>query len=210
MRTLLKNEAYREIKKRILDERFAAGSFLAERSLARELGMSKTPIGAAIARLETEGFVAVSPQQGIVVRELSFQEIVDAFDTRIAVEAHVVAQLAGKLSRERIARARVLLDAQGVSAESRDIPRYVELDTGFHLMLSSFLGNQELDAVIARQCERLQRVIRRVLRQDPARLLASGREHASILRALEDGNGGEAATLIRQHLEFAKRYLISP
>src|SRR5215831_7744368 len=63
--SLLKERAYDELKRRILNDDYPPGSFLAERRLAEELGMSKTPVKAALERLELEGFLLVSPQQGI-------------------------------------------------------------------------------------------------------------------------------------------------
>ena len=89
-RVLLKDQAYENLKNLILEEVFAPGTFLSERQLAARLDMSKTPIRSALERLETEGYVAVSPQQGIVVRESSLREIVDLFDIRIALEVFVV------------------------------------------------------------------------------------------------------------------------
>jgi DNA-binding GntR family transcriptional regulator len=208
-RVLLKDRAYAEIKRRILDERFGAGTFLAERSLAEDLGMSKTPVGEAIARLEAEGFVAVSPQQGIVVREFSFHEVVDHFDTRIAIESHVALQLSGRLTAAQVKEGRELLEAQRRSAERRDVATYVQLDTHFHLLLSTFLANQEIVRVMAEQCDKLYRVIHRVFRQDPSRVLASHREHVAIFDAVEEGKDVQASRLVRQHLEVGKRYLVS-
>ena len=97
-RVLLKDQAYENLKNLILEEVFAPGTFLSERQLAARLDMSKTPIRSALERLETEGFVTVSPQQGIVVRESSLREIVDLFDIRIALEVFVVQSIAGRLN----------------------------------------------------------------------------------------------------------------
>jgi DNA-binding GntR family transcriptional regulator len=63
-RTLMKVQAYNEIKKFIQQGDFAPGSFLAERQLADRLGMSKTPVRAALVRLEAEGFVTISRSRG--------------------------------------------------------------------------------------------------------------------------------------------------
>jgi len=93
---LLQDRAYADIKALIQDGSFAAGSFLSERQLAARLHMSKTPVKNALVRLELEGFVSVSPQQGIVVRESSVQEIVDILDLRLALEPYVVRRIAGK------------------------------------------------------------------------------------------------------------------
>src|SRR4051794_4236895 len=84
-RSFLKDEAYEKIKGRLLEGDYAPGSFLSERQLAENLGMSKTPVKAALERLESEGFIAVSPQQGIVVRELSVREIADQYEIRAAL-----------------------------------------------------------------------------------------------------------------------------
>ena len=86
-RSLLKEHAYAEIKRSILDNTFAPGSFLAERQLAAQLGMSKTPVRAALERLEMEGFISVSPQQGILVRDLSVHDIADQYEIRSALVA---------------------------------------------------------------------------------------------------------------------------
>ena len=61
VRVLLKDQAYEELKKLIMNEVFSPGTFLSERQLAARLDMSKTPIRSALERLESEGFVAVSP-----------------------------------------------------------------------------------------------------------------------------------------------------
>ena len=81
---LLKEQAYAALKERILTGAFPSGELLSERQLVAELGgMSKTPIRAALERLEADGLVRISPQQGILVREISIREIVEIFDLRL-------------------------------------------------------------------------------------------------------------------------------
>src|SRR5215510_9474028 len=94
-RGLLKERAYEEIKRRLLNNDYPPRSFLAERQLAEQLGMSKTPVKAALERLEHEGFITVSPQQGIVVREMALHEIVDQYEIRTALETYIVRAVAG-------------------------------------------------------------------------------------------------------------------
>jgi DNA-binding GntR family transcriptional regulator len=61
VRVLLKDQAYEELKKLIMNEVFSPGTFFSVRQLAARVDMSKTPIRSALERLESEGFVAVSP-----------------------------------------------------------------------------------------------------------------------------------------------------
>ena len=94
----LKQQAYSELKRLILVDELAQGSVQSVRNLAIRLGMSKTPVHAAIERLEAEGFVALAPQQGIIVSEMSLQNIVDHFEIRQAIEPFVVRRIAGRLT----------------------------------------------------------------------------------------------------------------
>src|SRR5262245_41747236 len=111
-RLLLKDRAYEQIKVRLMNCDYPPGSFLSERQLAEKLGMSKTPVKAALERLETEGFITVSPQQGIIVRELSVHEIADQYEIRAALESYAVQTLAGRLTANQVNRVRANLQAQ--------------------------------------------------------------------------------------------------
>src|SRR5438067_11001844 len=95
--------------------------------------MSKTPVKAALERLESEGFITVSPQQGIVVRELSVREIADQYEIRAVLESYVLRTVAGKLTPQQLALVRANLDAQAQLRGSGDVARAVELDAACHI-----------------------------------------------------------------------------
>src|SRR5262245_3618816 len=143
-RSPLKESAYTEIKRRILDGVFSPGTFLSERKLSGQLGMSKTPIRAALERLELEGHVTISPQQGIFVRDLSVHEIADLYEMRAALETYIARTVAGRLSAEQSERVRANLKAQQELGAGGDIHAAVALDARFHLLFCEFLGNREL------------------------------------------------------------------
>src|SRR5262245_25517969 len=144
----MKVRAYNEIKQFIQRGDLAPGSFLAERQLADQLGMSKTPIRAALVRLEAEGFVTISPQQGILIRDLTVPEIVDQYEIRAALETYVVRTLAGKLTADQVARLRENLAAQEALTPEVDAAPGVALDVEFHTLFSEFLGNREILGVM--------------------------------------------------------------
>lgn len=208
-RHFLQDRAYEQLKGLIQGGTFPPGTFLSERQLARKLGMSKTPIKSALTRLDIEGFVAVSPQQGIVVREPSLQEIVDLFDIRAALETFVVRAIAGKLSAPQVARLRQNLKDQADAAKSGDHAEITKLDTDFHTLLCSFLGNREIERVMWHFRDKLHRVILRVMKQASGRMETALHEHAGIAEAVIRGKGDLAAERILKHLEFGKRFLVS-
>lgn len=206
--TLLQDRAYARIKDRIQDGTYPAGAFLSERRLARDLGMSKTPIRAALTRLGLEGFVAISPRQGIVVREPSLREIVDLFDLREALESFVARALAGRLSPPQAERLRRNLRAQEEKARAGDLGELTRLDTEFHLLLCELLDNREILRTMGGLRDKLHRVILHVMKAE-GRPLAACREHAAVAEALLKGNGELAARRLVEHLEFGKKYLVS-
>jgi DNA-binding GntR family transcriptional regulator len=207
---LLKQRAYDALKRRIQEAVLEPGTFLSERQLAAQLGMSKTPVKAALERLEAEGFIAVSPQQGIVVLDLSIHEIADQFEIRLALESFVLRSIAGRLSDDQACRVHKNLESQQQAAESEDISASVELDAEFHALFCEFMGNREIVRVMSRLRERIHRVITRVFGQDVSRLAVSLEEHRRIAEAVLNGNPDRAAEAIEEHLQYGKQQLLSP
>ncbi len=207
-RSLLKEQAYAEIKQFILRGDLTSGTFLVERQLAKQLAMSKTPVRAALERLEAEGFVSVSPQQGIVIRELTVPEIADQYEIRAALESYVLRAVAGKLTADQVARLRANLQKQALLHDAPDVERGVMLDAEFHLLFSTFLGNAEIQRVMSQLRERMHRVIMRVFQHNPQRIGTSYEEHCAIAEAVYGGDG--AAELLERHLEVGKQFLFSP
>jgi DNA-binding GntR family transcriptional regulator len=209
-RSLLKDRAYDRIKSRLMNDEYPPGSFLSERQLAGHLGMSKTPVKAALERLEAEGFISVSPQQGIVVRELSVHEIADQYEIRAALESYTLRTLAGKLSQTQINHVRANLQALNRLRGTENVTTAVELDAAFHTQFAVFLGNREILRVIDQLRERMWRVIAQVFHLCPTRIEASFEEHSAIADAVIGGKGDLAADLISRHLESGKRLILSP
>ncbi len=152
----------------------------------------------------------MSPQQGIVVRELSIREIADQYEIRPALESYTLRTLAGHLTPEQEARVRANLQAQAQLRGSRDVAKAVELDAVFHTQFVQFLGNGEILRVIVQLREKMQRVVTQVFRRCPARIDTSYDEHAAIAAAVIDGDGNRAAELIVRHLELGKQLILSP
>jgi DNA-binding GntR family transcriptional regulator len=206
----MKDRAYDELKRRILNDDYPPGSFLAERQLAGELGMSKTPVKAALERLEVEGFITVSPQQGIVVRELAVHEIADQYEIRVALESYTLRTLAGKLTPDQTRLLRANLRAQEKIRGTADVTQGVALDAEFHTLFVEFLGNREVLRVMGQLREKMQRVITKVFQLNPGRLDASIDEHVAIAAAAVGGDGARAALLIEAHLDRGRRLILSP
>ncbi|MFZ5831697.1 MAG: GntR family transcriptional regulator [Planctomycetota bacterium] len=209
-RGLLKVHAYNGLKDSIVTGTYPPGTFLSERRLVEQMAMSKTPIRAALERLEGEGYVRVSPRQGIVVREPSLGEIADQFEIRLALERHVIESLAGNLAADQVLRLRENLRRQREAAEHEDLPESVRLDSEFHVMLCEFHGNQEIIATMMRLREKMTWVIGLVFKQSDGRMVPNLREHEAIAEAVIHGDAAAAVNGLRRHLDYGKQSLLSP
>ena len=203
----LKQRAYVELKRQILSGRFAPGVMLSERQLACELKMSKTPVHAALERLEADGLVSVAAQQGIVVRATTSQDMADHFEIREALEPFVVGKLAGRLARDQERRLGLNLRANRRAVLDADVEANVRLDAEFHLLLCEFLGNREITRVMGQIREKVHDVIQHISSGHPARMAVSLAEHRGIADAIALGDGPAASEQMRIHLRNGLKYV---
>lgn len=207
---LLKEHAYTQIKKSILNGSLPPLTLLSERQIAQSLGMSKTPIQSAISRLEMEGFITISPQQGIFVRDLRVDEIADQYEIRLALESFILKNLAGKLTPPQAQKVEANLAEQERNLKTRDVELAVNLDADFHALFCEFLGNREIIRTLENLRDKIRRVISRVFQSNPDRLLQSFKEHCHIFDATREGNAAKVKKAIQDHLELGKRVLLDP
>lgn len=200
-RVAMKRRAYDQLKRMILSGELAAGAVLSVRQLAAELKMSKTPVHSAVERLEADGFVTLAPQQGVVVRESSVQDIVNQFQMRQALEPFVARRLAGALTQEQIDRLRENLDEHRRLCDGGASGDLIRVDAEFHQMLCGFLGNDEITRAMRQIQDKVHRAIYRVTQQFPERVAESYDEHKAIFEALVRGDRERAAELANEHLE---------
>ena len=196
----LKQRAYAELKERILSGALAPGTLLSERQLARSLKMSKTPVHAALERLQGDGLVTVAAQQGIVVRAISPQEIADHFEIREALETFVVARLAGRLTPEQASRLRRNLREHRRAVKRGDVAANIRLDSEFHMLLCEFHGNAEIARAMSQIRDKIHGVIHHISTRFPERTEDSLSEHEAIAAAVLAGDGPSAAERIATHL----------
>ena len=208
-RGLLKDRAYERIREMILKGSVDPGTIMSKRQLARQLRMSKTPVDSALDRLASEGFVSISPRQGVVVSQPSVHDLADLFDIRLALEPFVVGRLAGRLTEAQKARLCESLDAQAAAMGAGDFERAARLDAGYHVMLCEFFNNGEILRVMRHLRGKLDRIILQVFTLHTERLTSNHQEHAAITAANIDGRGAEAAENMERHLTVGRSYLVA-
>jgi DNA-binding GntR family transcriptional regulator len=207
-RRLLKNEAYQKIKDFLFDD--ISERVYSERQLATALNLGLGSVRSAIERLRAENLIAVLPNSGIRVPELTAHSIIDFYEFRSIVEAHVVASLAGRLIQAQIAQVEAILANQEecvVRGRSQD---YHDLDMQFHIALAEFHGNREIVRNLWQLRDKMYRLSSGLHRSHPERLGVNAKQHRAIWREICLGNGAKAMELLRTHLQWGQSCTLDP
>ncbi|HOG78408.1 MAG TPA: GntR family transcriptional regulator [Anaerolineaceae bacterium] len=195
----LEMRAYDALKAAILSFALMPGEPLVEAELARRLGISKTPVRNALARLEKEGFIAKQPYKGYNVAEISQQTVIEIFAVRAALEGLAAREATAHLTPGALAEAAALLAEHAGAAERGDLEQASTLNRQFHDLLLRLANNAWLTQILSNLDEHLQRY-RLLSAFQAGRLEKSVAEHAAILQALQAGDAAAAEVAARQHL----------
>lgn len=207
--TTLKEKAYATLKEKIIQGELASGSVLTERTLVEMLEMSRTPIRAALERLDADGLAKYTPNKGLIVSEISLQRAVEVYDARMALEGFLAYKLAQHGWPE--ADRRPFLDnlaEQRDAVAARDAKRFTIADAVFHRALAVRYGNREMLAMLDRLQDMVRLTALNVLHKDDQRIHVSLQDHEAIFEAICNKDGVQAQQRMVEHLEFGKRILI--
>ncbi len=197
---------HEQLREEILSNRLAPGTELQEVALARELGVSRGPIREAIGRLAAEGLVTVRPRRGAVVRSLTKEEFLEAYQVREALETFAVRLAVPRLTDEDLRSLEALTDEMETQAEREDVDGFFGANARFHLSIVEGSGNRELVEIYRQLTGQMGRYRRGslALRGNLARSVG---EHRAILRAIRGRNTDRAARLLGEHIRVPQRRL---
>jgi DNA-binding GntR family transcriptional regulator len=194
-------QAYATLREGIVSMDFAPGVRLSENELAARLGLSRTPVREALARLRDEGLVYVVPQLGTFVAPISLQSVHDAQFVREALECAAVRLAAEKATREDIKKLHANLDAQALAEEDGDYEAFSVLDEALHERLCILSGHPVAASITQRAKVHLNRVRRLSLPvPDYVRQMVS--EHREVVAAVAAHDPDEAERVMRHHLRM--------
>ena len=192
------DRVYDELREEILSWRLAPGTALSETELAERLGVSRTPLRAALARLAIEGLIDTSRGRTGVVSEVSSEGIRDLFELREALEVQAV-RLAARRRDGRVFAALSSEFAIEREKVASDLSGYYDVVDRFDEAVDAAVANPALRGALDSARTHLARA-RRVSADNPERLRRAAEEHAAICAAIRDGDDELAASLTIVHL----------
>ena len=188
------------IRKAIIDGTFPGEAMLSESQLASQLGMSRTPVRTALARLQDEGWIRIYPKSGALVRGLTPEDVADIVDARVALETSGVTRATPEV------RAQLAVDLVPAIQEQRevlaagDMQRFVELSVEFHGAFLAVGANPYLIDLGERLSDRQRQML--FARQDAMRNRSDHiiDEHQQLLDCLRDDDPARFDHILRAHL----------
>ena len=192
----LEDKIYARLQTLIVERKILPGERIPPDQLAREMGVSRTPILNALKRLAQERVVEVFPRRGIYVRRFTKREMVRLFAVREVLEGLSARLAACTISPGEVDRLRAGFGRPGGALRGAAIRRYSEHDRYFHWRLVEIAANEQLTAAM-NSVRMMFFAYQDGLVRPPAETLP---EHQAILEGLRarDPDASEAA--MRLHL----------
>ena len=208
-----------QLREMILAGELPAGARIAELHIVEKLGFSRTPIRAALVKLEQEGLLDALPNGGYAVKTFSERDVAEAIELRGTLEG-----LSARLAAERGAAPVVLNEAraclQAIDAvlseftlDDAAFASYVKLNEQFHGLVSELSGS----SVIAKELERVCGlpfaspsgfvIVQANAPKARDMLIVAQDQHWQVLDAIERREGSRAESLMREHSRIAQRNL---
>jgi GntR family transcriptional regulator, rspAB operon transcriptional repressor len=202
----LGQRVYQTLRQAILSLEYRPGEILRKPEICEALGVSRSPVADAVARLQAEGLVDVVPQAGTFVARFSMQEIREGAFLREAIELAAIEWVAEIITEDQLTLLRRNLTVQAALVTDGDIPGFYAMDAAMHELLLSFTGFPRLAQVSETAWAHVNRA-RQLILPVPGRIQATLAEHHSILAAIEARDPVAARAAVRSHLRQLITYL---
>lgn len=199
---------YEDLRERIVSLAIAPNASLSRGALAREYGVSLTPVREAILRLEQEGLVRSYPQSRTVVSRIDVGQVRETHFMRSALEIEIARLLAGTGGSDLISAEAILSAQQSIGTDHARQAEFATLDRRFHEALFVAAGHQRLYALLRQRSGHLDRVCRLHLPSEGKMALILA-DHAEILAAIRSGDEEAAAAVMRRHLNGSMMAMLS-
>lgn len=197
------DQIFEQLERDILSGRYPKGEILSELSLAKQLGVSRTPVREAIRRLEQENILEET-SRGLTVVGITHEDMLDMYAIRQQIEGMAARRAAERITDGELAAMRETLDLQRFYVEKQGDNSSVQiknLDSQFHEQLYRASGSKAY-------CDTLLSLHKKITKfrmasvSKQSRALQSLAEHEAIYAALAARDGeaaAEAATVHTQH-----------
>jgi len=195
----LRDRVYEILKRAIISQEICPGEKIDEEAIAKQLGVSRTPIRETLCRLENEGIVKIVPRRGAFVIKHSREKITEILTVREVLEGFAARLAAGSINGQTIEQMRSLFKDYSESTIRDRLKDYTQADLEFHNLIIKASKNNLLISFMNTLNDHIQmlRLQTFPLEGRPEHSMA---EHVHIIEALEKKDPSLAESLMREHI----------
>lgn len=197
---LLSEHVYEQLKARILSTDLAPGEPLVEERLAAQWGVSRTPLRAALARLERDGLVQTIPHRGTIVTPLRPTDVEHVYQVRAALEIFGVEMATPLIPDAAICEMESLFERIEAELAQGVYDTYIPSDAWFHAFILRYVPNPLLVESLERIYDQVNRIRNNSNAHPGENMRLSFQEHKTILAAIKRRDPAAAAAAMRVHL----------
>lgn len=194
--------ALRQIRSNIESLQLKPGSTVSENELAKELGISRTPVREALQELQKNNLIEVYPQRGITIAHIDFNVVEEMAFLRSVLERAIVEELCDSITEEYLKELEGNIQLQEFYLQSKDTRKIYELDNEFHKAMFTICHKERLYSLMEATQVHFNRI--RTLSLFSVKEPKTIQEHKAIFNAIKARNKDEAANLIVNHLSRYK------
>jgi DNA-binding GntR family transcriptional regulator len=203
----LRERVYEILKKAIIFQEILPGEKIDEEGVAKQLGVSRTPIRESLCRLENEGIVKIIPRRGAFVVKHSKERIIEILLVREVLEGFAARLAVGHIDERTIEEMKSLFkdfSEANIRDRSRD---YTQADLKFHTLVVKKSKNSWLMSLMNILNDHIQMLRLRTVALE-GRPEHSLLEHIKIIEALGKKNPSLAESLMRKHIQNVRESVL--
>lgn len=202
----LAKTAFKALRRSILANELTTGVIYNEKSMAKDLGISRTPVREALLELASKRLVKFLPQKGVIINTFSDDDIDDIFEIRIALEIFSINKICQKKdsNEKSTALIRQHLIQQEIAAKNSDKAMFMEADSQYHLIFTSLTKNHFLMEMM-QDIRDIMHLMGYKALDLTGRMEQVIKEHDRILGAISKQDSDKAIEYMISHLEKSKK-----
>ena len=205
---LLGKKVYRILKSRIIKGLFKPGDKLFESRIAKQLGVSRTPVREALRQLAAAGFVKMNPNQVIIVNDFSIKDLREVLQIRGVLEGLAARLAVPLITEEKINELEACNDNMEKLVAKNNILAFGRESNKFHELILDVCGNDRLAQIRKNLADQISR-FRNISLHIPGRLESALIEHRKITEALKQRDADKADTLSKMHIENVLKNILA-
>lgn len=192
-------EVYKNLKQRIINYDLMPGQLLMAQEMAKELGMSRTPVREAMVRLREEGFLVEATGRKFRVSSITWKYITDLYHARILLESHSIRQMKNQDNKKFMQEFAENLEQLSENIDRKDYQAIFENDAEFHKLITNCCENSIINDWLNHLHDHQMR-IRFISIHADGRVTKTLQEHQDIYQCLKREDYDGAVEKLQLHL----------